>query len=884
MAIRTPAIRQPLVAGVALIVALSGPWAAAHASAAPPASEPVGTPEQQPKDALLRAMVESRQVRAKIPDVAETAHQVGGPLSPNFTGNSAKTTFRAAGVRQLRMPDAEHAPPHAAGALIQVTTHSKGAPVTVWADGSSTPLMKTPKAGVKSTSTVVRWDRPISVRTSAEADVYVLVHGWILDDPGAGVAAGGVGIAETRVARLETRKHHGPGWLTRSEGRVVQFTGRGGIPLKTAGVVVKAYLEPTSKATVSLELATGSQWRELTRLTSHRPVTQLLVLPVNADGTAQLRATGPIHARLTPLAWLSEGNSWSPPERTGAFVPIRPDAVNDGELGEGGAFDIPGVPNATGVIAVVSGQAFGNGRLQITTAGTDPHSLALPVRGPSTTLMLVPDAEDGAHISLTGSLKASVHVVGYIRVAQPAGGARRAASPITLQPDIADGAAVSIATTGVLTVHGQATSSSGIQDVSITMPGYPTFHADVDHIAGMFTAHLRPPAGTHTLTFTATNGEGATTTVQRTVTVETPRPFDDILNERAVTLTPQERTQITRVDKSRIVAIRPLRGEKGLPITAGNVILSAPFAASAEGLSRFVTAVSIRPQGVVYHTRPPKMNEIFEQASLGFDEQPGIQPRYEIDHSVGTRYAIPYEFKKDWGSGELTGSVQLNAEASGTLSIHVIIGSQWFFPELEYLQVIGTHLFKAEATANVNLDDQRDLYTATPFSASFMFGPIPVVIKVPLRVYLDLQGRVAVTAEAETELKWLVLYTREEQSGTTGWHEFKMSVFGPKWRIGGNYSADMRLGVEIEPQVSVAEALGVAGPIDFTLLGLKGTGELEADSNGKREYTCTEPLTLYSNTSMGLDFTLFGDSYRWPIIEKTQPRDIEWWRQSNCST
>ena len=92
----------------------------------------------------------------------------------------------------------------------------------------------------------------------------------------------------------------------------------------------------------------------------------------------------------------------------------------------------------------------------------------------------------------------------------------------------------------------------------------------------------------------------------------------------------------------------------------------------------------------------------------------------------------------------------------------------------------------------------------------------------------------------------------------------------------------MRLGVEIRPRVTVAEALGVAGPVDFTLMGLKGAGEMEADSNGKRDYTCTEPLTLYSNVSMGLDFILFADTYSWAIIDKSEVMNLTWWQQSGC--
>lgn len=879
MSTRKPG-RPALVLSMAMVVGISGAWATSPANAAPPAAVDAVSAEES-QDAALRAMIESRTVEATIPDASESADLVGGPISPNFTGTFVKTTFTGPGVQPLRMPDVDKAPSEAAGALIQVTTHSKGTPVTVWAEGTNAPLLKVPRGGVTSTSTVVRWGQPFTVRTSAKADVYVVVHGWILDDPGAGIAAGGVGLAESRVPRLSTRKGQGARWLAHRAGREIQLTGLGGVPTKTSGVVVEAFLKPESGAEVALEMGVGGQWRELSRLTSRNPVTQLLVLPVRADGTVALRSTAPLNARLTPLAWLSAGQAWTAPEQEGGFVAIRPDVINDGELGKGGVFDVPGIPDATNVIAAVSGQAFGRGDITITTAGASGASIPLPVRGPSTGLLLIPDAQEGARITLSGSVKATVHVVGYVRVAQPTGRVARSTSPITLRPELTNGANVNIANTGVFTVRGRASSAVGIQDVAITMPGYPTFHAEVDHLAGTFTADLRPPEGTHRLTFTATDSEGGTTSVNRTVTVTTPGAYDDILSERAVSLNSKAQRQIKRVAKNRIQAGQRLVDGQGQPITAGAVLLSAPFAASDEGLSRFVTAVEARPEGVVYHTRAPKMNEIFEQASLGVDDGSSRTPRFDyFNDNVSIDYKLPYDFKKDWGSGSLTGSVWLDAEASGNVWIKVVIGSSWYFPQLDFLDITGEHLFKADAGANANLDYQSDLYTVTPFKSTIMAGPVPVVITVPLRVYLDLKGSVEVTAYGETTVTWRVLYTREEMWGETGWRAPEWEFDGPKWRITGEYSADMRIGVEIRPRVTLAEALGVAGPVDFTLLGLKGAGKMEADSETWQRFTCIEPLTLYSDVSMGLDFILFADMYSWALIKKSQVMQLVWYQQS----
>jgi hypothetical protein len=314
------------------------------------------------------------------------------------------------------------------------------------------------------------------------------------------------------------------------------------------------------------------------------------------------------------------------------------------------------------------------------------------------------------------------------------------------------------------------------------------------------------------------------------------------------------------------------------------IVLSAPFAASDEGLSRTITAISVRTAGIVYHTTAPQLGQVFEQASLGVEPETQLAPRYSIEENAIMDYSLPYNFKKEFGSGALTGSVWLNAEASGSLWVKVIIGSSWYFPEMEFLDVTGDHLFKADAGANVNLDYQNDLYTATPFKNTVMVGPVPVVITVPLRVYLDLQGSAEITAYGETRATWRVMYTQEEMWGEQGWRDLEWEFDGPRWRINGKYDADMKLGVEIRPRLTLAEALGVAGPVDFTLLGLKGSGEMEADSDGKREYTCTEPLTLYSDISMGLDFILFADSYQWAIIDKSSVFDLTWWRQSGCDT
>jgi len=883
--------RAALVAGMAAALGFSAAWGAGSAAAVAPSEGVVTSASPSPgrslameavEDAHIRAMIESPEVQAKLPDPKVTGDHVGGPISPNFTGNFVRTRFDGAARLPLRMPDVAKAPDGAAGALVQVTTHSKGAAVTVWIDGAAAPLLRVPRGGVTSTSTVVRWGEPISVRTSAKADVYVVVHGWVLDDPEAGVAAGGVGLAEERVVRLDTRATRSARWLVSDTGQPVQLTGLGGLPTKTSGVVVEAYLEPQSGRDVSLQMGRGDSWREVTRVASRNPVTQLLVLPVSADGSVNLRATQPLNVRLTPLAWLSSGEAWQAPEQAGGFVPIRPDAVNDGRLGKGGVFDVPGIPDATNVIAAVSGQAFGDGGLRISTIGADPHSVTLPVRGPSTGLLLIPDAQDGARISLAGSLEATVNVVGYVRVVQPAGRVARSASDIKLTPELAEGATVNLASAGVLSVGGEVSSDRGIQDVSISLPGYPMFHAEIDHLSGTFSADLRPPAGTHTLTFTATDAEGGSTSVTRTVTVIAADPYAEILAKGAVSLPEASLSRITKVTKSRIFAQRPLVDAQGRPVTAGDVVLSAPFAASAEGLSRLITATAVTPEGITYFTSAPELGQIFEQASLGIDEETGPAPRYEFSDNVSIDYKLPYNFKKDWGSGALTGSVWLNAEASGLVWMKIVIGSTWFFPELDFFDTTGNHLFKADAGANANLDYENDLYSATPFKSTIMAGPVPVVITVPLRVYLDLEGSAEITAFAETTATWRVMYTAEEMWGQTGWRDLEWEFRGPDWRINGKYSADMRLGVEIRPRVTVAEALGVAGPVDFTLMGLKGAGEMEADSNGKREYTCTEPLTLYSNVSMGLDFILFADSYSWPIIEKSEVMNLNWWQQSGC--
>jgi len=814
----------------------------------------------------------------------ETRGHVGGPISPNFTGTFVETTFRTASRQALRMPDVAIAPADAVGALIQVTAHSKGSSVRLWADGTRAPVLDVPKGGVKSTSTVVRWDSPFHLRSSAKADVYVVVHGWILDDPGADIAAGGIGLATKPVTRLDTSRSNGPAWLTRSEGREIQLTGLGGVPTTTSGVVVEAYLEPTTARETALQVGNAGRWRDLTRLESRTPVTQLLVLPVSSDGVITMRSNRALDVRLTPIAWLSAGEAWSAPEASGGFVPIRPDAVNDGRLGRGGVFDIPGVPDVSNVIAAVSGQAFGDGELSISTPGPDGHSVTLPVRGPSTGLLLIPGAQDGARISLRGDLDATVNVVGYVRIAQTGPEVARSAPDITLMPDVTEGEVVNLAETGTLAVRGRAASPLGIQDVAIDLPGYPTFHAQIDHLTGTFTADLRPPVGTHTLTFTATDTAGARSSTTRTITVIGADPYAEILAEGVVSLTPAGVKGITRVSKSTIVAKRPLLDGEGRPVEAGSVVLSAPFAASDEGLSRAITAISVKPAGVVYHTSAPQLGQIFEQATLGVEPDEERRTRYSISENAAAEYALPYEFKKEFGSGSLTGSVSLNALAAGRIWIVIHIGSTWFFPELELLQVEGSHGFKADAGLTVELDYKNDLYTATPFKSTVMVGPLPVVIAVPLRVYVDLQGTAEITAGGETVAMWKVLYTRDPYLGASGWRNLEWNFIGPVWRISGEYDADMKLGVEIRPRVTLAEAVGVEGPVDFTILGLRGAGTMEAASDGTREYTCTEPLTLYSDISMGLNFLLFADKYRWAMIDKSSVVDLTWWKQSGCDS
>ncbi|MGA1092338.1 MAG: hypothetical protein ACO3V1_11105, partial [Candidatus Nanopelagicales bacterium] len=161
-----PHVRRAILAlSAAIAVTVTGAWgaAASPADVTPSiSSSAAAQPASPSEDAQLRTMIESREVRVTPP---ETRGYVGGPISPNFTGTFRKTTYRAAARQELRMPDVTAAPANAAGALIQVTAHSKGTPVRLWTDGTRAPLLDVPRGGVKSTSTVVRWDSPFHLRS-----------------------------------------------------------------------------------------------------------------------------------------------------------------------------------------------------------------------------------------------------------------------------------------------------------------------------------------------------------------------------------------------------------------------------------------------------------------------------------------------------------------------------------------------------------------------------------------------------------------------------------------------------------------------------------------------------------------------------------------------
>ena len=836
------------------------------------------------RDAALRASIEDPDVSTQIPPQRGL---VGGAVVPNFSNVSATTDFAGAATQALTIPELDKAPQGAGGALVQVGAVSTNEPVTVWVEGSATPLLKVPAGQVASTSTIIKMDSPFRVRTSAPTKVRVLVRGWIEDDPDQDVPAGGVGIADKPVARLDTPRERDARWLMADEGRAVQLTGLGGVPTRATGVFVDAFMKPATQERTRLQFLDGAVWRDLTQLSTTQPVSQLLIIPVREDGTAVLRSTAPVDVRLTPLAWLSAGEGWLEPEGAGGFVPVRPDAVNTGVVGVGGSFDVPALPDSVEVIAVVSGQATGTGMLTLESGKSLQRSLKLEVRGPSSTILLLPEANEGARLTLTGPVTGEANVVGYLRVTDPTRIRARSATDIVLAPSLADGARVNLTTTGLLAVTGRVGSPRGIQDVVVSVPGLPLLHADVDHLAGTFAVDLALPQGAQSVTFTATDSDGATRSVTREVLVRAADPYADILAEGAVQLAASQRGRIIKVTSHTIVAKRPLLDRFGRPLQAGMVVLSEPFRASAEGLSRFVKAVAHRGSRIVYHTEAPDLSEIFAQATIGVEpaDPAASSPTGRDISGEGTAdYEKKANFTKKLGSESLSGRVWVNAEASGFVSMSIFVSTGWFSGSLEYFNVDGWHLFKADAGVEVDLNYQNDLYNGSPFTSTIMAGPVPIVIKVPVRVYLDLQGHAEVTAYIEKTLQWRLLYTREEKWGAKGWRPIEWtSDWEPdNWRITGNYSVDMKLGLEAEPSLSLAEAVGVSVPMDFTLIGLTGAGEMEIGKDKPFKYTCTEPLELYSKLDMGLNITALKDWKSWPIIDKTEVTRLQWWKQSNC--
>lgn len=807
-------------------------------------------------------------------------NEVGGALIAGSATEFTDVTLDGAGTKVVQLPSQDRAPKELAGAIVQVTATAGPSNISIAVKGHVVPIVDVPARSTMSTSALLPAGRSVSLTSTGAVNVHLRLIAWIENDALQYVPDGGVGVATKPVVRVDTWDGLDSQWLMQSKGQQVQLTGLGGIPTKVSAVLVEAKIDTDTPASRRGELLQGKvdgAWRTLSAAESGESYDELMLVPVSPEGLINIRSNAPMNVRLTAVGWLSVGKPWLAPDQAGGVVAVRPADLPAASITGGKVLRTPDLPVSDNTTALVTGQAFGSGQVQFT-AAADKTQRSLQVRGAATSLVLMPQAQDGLSISAGTGVRASAQVVGYVRTA-PSRAVRSksmdtAQAPLAVALDVAEGGTLNRVADGYAHLSGTVTSSDGTESVAINVPGFPTYYALIDHLTNRFTAELVLPAGSQTFTVVATDSKMNTVSVTRQVQVIAPAPTATITSTNVRHLTADAIAKIETVTPNSVISSEPLA------LVPGNILVTDPFKLTKTGLSRVITAIEKHGSETVYCTKLAEITQMVTQAAIGASGagQTSVSTPASKGKSTDLRLSpratltadpAVYPYSVDLPASfdlatlnipGLTGSAGGSVGVSGAGTINLTVNVGWFINSMKTFSAKLDATMKAQIALTASYSDggllKAKLGEVQTVVLPFTIAGLPFVLRVPVSIFAKVGGKATLSAGASKYLSLEFAYDEDK----AGWQTPVLDVEQPvTWSLEATLEGDTGIGVDIAASVTVAEVVGIAPRVELTAIAAKGTAVFSA-GDSKTTGICSgpNPLRVYSGVGVAVDATVLG--------------------------
>lgn len=832
---------------------------------------------------LTSAATAPSATAAPLPTAPRAIGYTPGALNPLVRPVTRSVNLVAGKATTVVLPAL---PDEAGGALIQVTMQSRGAAALTVADAAKNApavrLLSLPRAGTSSTSALVG-TRSVVVTASAAVTVQIATMAWVVrpDEATDPLAPGAVGVA-VPVMRLDTAKGLGDTWFS-GNGRVVQLTGRGGIPTTTVDAVLAHVTLQAKSGASTLSYTANKATNAVLASEAGRQVSTLAYLPVNDRGEVTLQTSNPATVTITPMGWVSSGNYFQRPIWTGGVTTVNPRSLARGTLPAKQTLAPVDVPAGAEAALLVNLQANGSGRVTVggaafaTTAASVTGLIPAPVRGPRPTLVT------------TGALTGHVTSVGWVLI----GDVNDTGNPSVT---IDGGASIepSLKGDGEFILSGTATDAFGIEGVEVEIPdsGNRSVNARVDPLTGRWSLPYSPPAGTWEVLVTAYDhaGNAASSTIK--VTVDEIDPNEMLIAPNSVILNGAQ----TELVGTLAAATMTYTGAT-LPFKPGDIVTIAPGSKAPDGAMRKVLAVDPRPGGGwAIYTEQALVGDALRQANFGvtpdiIEPLEGSTARHRPRASVTIEPVItlPYNFtregEKKWKneSGTLKAEAWIKGATFGDVSLRIKADLVTFFDvpvwgDLRFFQAHFTNTtrvdvkLKGTAGKTKKIIDDWELSPKIDTGA-FLAGPVPIQTYLQPKGYVDLQAQLDIKGYAEKFMS--VTATYDDDRG--GWQDLQTNFVQPlKWRIEIAFDGKAEAGVKLYEVVMIAGLLGPSLDVRLGLLGVEGNASLILDW-AEESPICDVTVRLYSQIGVGLGLEVLnplGENFHWTGPEATW--DIDW--------
>ncbi|MDO9354791.1 MAG: hypothetical protein Q7T55_13930 [Solirubrobacteraceae bacterium] len=305
---------------------------------------------------------------------------------------------------------------------------------------------------------------------------------------------------------------------------------------------------------------------------------------------------------------------------------------------------------------------------------------------------------------------------------------------------------------------------------------------------------------------------------------------------------------IAKVKASAVTAV-PAPGQAGTlavqgkpNIEVGDIIALGASSQTPDGLLAKATAVTVSAAGTSVATQPASLPEALPTGSIDLQVTDASLPQTATTAALGPNSPFRKAFS-------CQNSQTMSAEGSVTLSAGVTMQASWGPFSGVKARFEGKVSAAAHLGASVSGSASCELTKSQLFAApvalgtyAFSVGPVPVVLKPQVQVYLS------ATAEAHAEIKTSLDASMSANAGVA-YQDGEFTSFGgltpsmtyqpPTLSAGGTAQ------VTLTPTLDVL-LYGVAGPrVDLTA-GLK----LSADSNANPWWKLTAPIDLGAQLRM----------------------------------